>query len=82
MGRSARDGFCWLFGCDRLGAVVDRAVLRGEVAPDCPALRHVDLVLMAPFVLRTLVDDHPADDAYLTDYLDAVLLPALGVGTP
>jgi AcrR family transcriptional regulator len=64
---------------DRLAVVVEQAVRRGEVASDNPALRHMDLVLMAPFVLRLLVDDLPVDDDYLTDYVDAVLLPALGV---
>lgn len=67
---------------DRLDAVLGRAVERGEIAPDNPALPHANLVLMAPFVLRILVDDEPVDDAYITDYLDAVLLPALGVATP
>ncbi|MGD9960611.1 TetR/AcrR family transcriptional regulator [Nocardioides sp.] len=63
----------------RLAAVVERAVDRGEVATANPALRHIDLVLIAPFVLRLLIDDRPVDDDYLIDYLDAVLLPALGV---
>lgn len=64
---------------ERLDVVLQRAVSRGEVAADNRALQHADLVLMAPFVLRALIGDEPVDDTYLTDYLDAVLLPALGV---
>jgi AcrR family transcriptional regulator len=63
----------------RIDTMTTRAVSRGEISPDNPALAFVDLVLIAPFVLRTLIDDVPPDDDYLTRYLDAVLLPALGV---
>ncbi len=42
----------------------------------CPTCR---LVLFAPFVLRDVIDDEPADEKYLIGYVDAVLLPALGL---
>ncbi|MCW2756693.1 MAG: TetR family transcriptional regulator [Nocardioidaceae bacterium] len=63
----------------RFATVLDRAFERGEVDRLNPALPYVDLVLMAPYVLRLLIDDEPVDEAYLVDYLDAVVLPALGV---
>ncbi|MFJ8585923.1 TetR/AcrR family transcriptional regulator [Streptomyces sp. NPDC093595] len=63
-------------GMDR---VLRRAVDRGEVAADNPALRLVPHMLIGAFVARPLVDDRPVDQAFLTAYLDAVLFPALGV---
>ena len=66
----------------QLDTVLQRAVARGEVAADNPALEHIDLVVIAPFVLRVLIDDEPVDDAYLSAYLDAVVLPALGMASP
>jgi AcrR family transcriptional regulator len=62
----------------RLDTVVARAVGRGEVAADCGALPYLHLLVITPFVLRMVVDDEPVHDAYLSDYLDAVVLPALG----
>lgn len=66
---------------ERLDVVVRRAVARGEVAPDNRAVAYADLVLMAPFVLRSVLDERPVDDGYLVGYLDAVLLPALTAAT-
>lgn len=62
---------------ERLAVVVERAVGRGEVAADAPALRFADLVLIAPFVLRSVLEDEHVEDDYLLGYLDAVLVPAL-----
>lgn len=64
---------------DRVGVLVQRAVERGEVAPDVPALRHLPLLLVAPFVLHDAVLPGVMDDAYVIDYVESVLLPALGV---
>lgn len=61
----------------RLGEVIRLAIGRGEVAADHPAMPYLSLVLFAPFVLRLLIDDEPADEKYLIGYVDAVLLPAL-----
>ncbi len=66
---------------ERLEVVLRRAMARGEIPAGHPALPFVPLVLMAPFILRHLLDDQPVDDDYLAGYLDAVVLPALGVAT-
>jgi AcrR family transcriptional regulator len=63
---------------ERLDTVVGRAVGRGEISADNAALPYLHLLVITPFVLRMLVDDEPVQDAYLTDYLDAVVLTALG----
>ncbi|WP_328538277.1 TetR/AcrR family transcriptional regulator [Streptomyces sp. NBC_00344] len=65
-----------LTGLDRL---LRRAVERGEVSAGNPALGFVPHMLVGAFVARQLIEDRPADRAFLTQYLDAVILPALGV---
>ncbi|MFF8397579.1 TetR/AcrR family transcriptional regulator [Streptomyces sp. NPDC016172] len=61
--------------------VVQRAVDRGEVSADCPALDYLMHMLTGAFATRTLIDDQPPTVAFLTSYIDAVVLPALGVPT-
>ncbi|MFI8189810.1 TetR/AcrR family transcriptional regulator [Streptomyces sp. NPDC085946] len=62
--------------------VIQRAVDRGEVRPDCPALDFLLHMMVGGFATRALLDDQPPTRAFLTSYLDAVVLPALGVATP
>ncbi|MFF7737914.1 MULTISPECIES: TetR/AcrR family transcriptional regulator C-terminal ligand-binding domain-containing protein [unclassified Streptomyces] len=59
--------------------VVRRAVDRGEVRADCPALDYVVHLLIGAFATRTLIDDQPPTQRFLISYIDAVVLPALGV---
>jgi AcrR family transcriptional regulator len=59
--------------------VVQRAVDRGEVQAGRPALDHIMHMLVGAFATRTLIDDQPPTQAFLTSYIDAVVLPALGV---
>ncbi|MCD0443180.1 TetR/AcrR family transcriptional regulator [Glycomyces sp. A-F 0318] len=60
-------------------AVIDRAVERGEIAPDPPGRRFVHELLLAPVALRPMMTGRHPDTEYLTAYIDAVVLPALGV---
>ncbi|MVO85980.1 TetR family transcriptional regulator [Streptomyces sp. p1417] len=62
-----------------LNTVLRRAVERGEVAADNPALQYAVHVLIGGFAARDLIEDRPVDGAFLASYIDAVLLPALGV---
>ncbi|MCX4666630.1 TetR/AcrR family transcriptional regulator [Streptomyces sp. NBC_01381] len=62
-----------------LNAMLRRAVDRGEVAADNPALDYVIHMLVGGFVARDLIEDRTVDRAFLTSYVDAVILPALGV---
>lgn len=64
---------------DGLDAMLRRAVERGEVDADNPALGYVPHMIVGAFVVRHLIEDRIPDQAFLTDYLDAVVLPALGV---
>ncbi|MET9733154.1 TetR/AcrR family transcriptional regulator [Streptomyces sp. NPDC006458] len=61
--------------------VLQRAVARGEVRPDCPALDFMLHMMIGGFVTRALLDEQPPTRAFLTSYVDAVVLPALGVRT-
>jgi len=62
--------------------VLQRAIERGEIRPDCPALEFLVHMLIGGFATRALIDDQPPTQAFLTSYIDAVVLPALGVPTP
>ncbi len=58
-------------------AATGRGPGRGE--PGQPALRYVPHMLIGAFATRQLVEDRPVDQAFLLDYVDSVILPALGV---
>ncbi|MGV9878960.1 TetR/AcrR family transcriptional regulator [Streptomyces sp. NPDC003006] len=62
-----------------LSDLLRRAVERGEVAADNPALEYVVHMMVGGFVARDLIEDRPVDRAFLASYVDAVILPALGV---
>ncbi|MEU6243148.1 TetR/AcrR family transcriptional regulator [Streptomyces sp. NPDC047024] len=62
-----------------LRTMVARAVDRGEVAPDNPALPYVVHMMIGAFATRALIDEQPPTQAFLRSYIDAVVLPALGV---
>ncbi|WP_240529362.1 TetR/AcrR family transcriptional regulator [Streptomyces antioxidans] len=63
---------------DALHALLRRAVDRGEVAPDRPALNYVIHMMCGAFITRPLVEGKQPDETYLLEYIDAVILPALG----
>ncbi|MFF2846723.1 TetR/AcrR family transcriptional regulator [Streptomyces sp. NPDC058001] len=62
-----------------LDRIVRRAVERGEIRADNPALGFVPHMLIGAFVARELVDERPPTQAFLMTYVDSVILPALGV---
>ncbi|WP_326661233.1 TetR/AcrR family transcriptional regulator [Streptomyces sp. NBC_00385] len=61
-----------------LDMLLRRAVDRGEVRPDNPALKYLPHMLIGAFAARQMVEDRPVDQAFLSDYVDSVILPALG----
>ncbi|MGW3492570.1 TetR/AcrR family transcriptional regulator [Streptomyces sp. NPDC001020] len=61
--------------------MLQRAIDRGEIRPDCPALDFLPHMMVGGFITRALLDDQPPTRAFLTSYIDAVVLPALGVPT-
>jgi AcrR family transcriptional regulator len=60
-----------------LAAILRRAVARGEVRADCPALQYVPYVLSGALVARPLVANRPPDRTFLLHYLDSVVMPSL-----
>ncbi|MEU8782102.1 TetR/AcrR family transcriptional regulator [Streptomyces sp. NPDC048637] len=61
-----------------LKAILQRAIDRGEIAADRPALQFIPHMLIGAFLSRQLIEERFADAAFLSAYLDAVVLPALG----
>ncbi|MER6029328.1 TetR/AcrR family transcriptional regulator [Streptomyces sp. NPDC001851] len=61
--------------------VLQRAVDRGEVRADNPAIDYVMHMMIGGFAARTIIDEQPPTQAFLLSYIDAVVLPALGVPT-
>jgi AcrR family transcriptional regulator len=66
-------------GRARIRAMVQRAVERGEVGADCPALPFVDYVFIAPVVLHHLLEGAEPSTDFIRRYIDGALLPALGI---
>ncbi|RSS49963.1 TetR/AcrR family transcriptional regulator [Streptomyces sp. WAC07061] len=63
-------------------AIVERAVARGEVAADHPAVEFLPAQLMGVLRIRPVLEGRYADADYLVRFVDAALLPALGIGPP
>ncbi len=78
LGQALRDQVVAL-GRARIGAVIDRAIARGEVAADCPGIEHVPLLVIAQVVLQPVLDDAPWDDARTLEFVDHVIAPVLGI---
>ena len=62
-----------------LQQMLRRAVARREVSPGNPALDYVMHMMVGAFIARDLIDDRPPDQAFVRSYIDAVVLPALGL---
>ncbi|MGX1883172.1 TetR/AcrR family transcriptional regulator [Streptomyces sp. NPDC055287] len=62
-----------------LDGLLRRAVDRGEIPAETGALRYVPHMLVGAFVAQELIEGRSPDRAFLSDYVDAVVLPALGV---
>ncbi|MFJ1608528.1 TetR/AcrR family transcriptional regulator [Streptomyces sp. NPDC088253] len=66
---------------DEFRQVVQRAVDQSEVRADNPALEYVMHMMLGGFATRMLIDELPPTQEFLVSYIDAGLLPALGVPT-
>ncbi|MFE0632136.1 TetR/AcrR family transcriptional regulator [Streptomyces sp. NPDC058864] len=62
-----------------LDALLRRAVDRGEISADNPALPYLVQMLLGAFVTRHVLEGLPPTRTYLLAFLDAVILPALGL---
>ncbi len=66
-------------GLQSLDAVVNRAIARGELAPDNPAKDYIVHLLLGALGTRRLIENKDVDAEYMEGYLDAVVFPALGI---
>jgi AcrR family transcriptional regulator len=66
---------------DVLNIALHRAVERGELDPHNPAAEFLVHTVMGALIARPMLDGCHADAAYLGRFVDAVILPALGVDT-
>ncbi|WP_329218127.1 TetR/AcrR family transcriptional regulator [Streptomyces sp. NBC_01485] len=57
--------------------VLERAIDRGEVRADNPAIDFMMHMMIGAFAARTLLDEQPPTVAFLLSYIDAVVLPVL-----
>ncbi|MEU5705143.1 TetR/AcrR family transcriptional regulator [Streptomyces aurantiacus] len=64
---------------DALGAMIGRAVERGEIAADLPVLEFLPAQLLGVLRVRPLLEGRPADTDYLLRFVEVALLPALGL---
>jgi AcrR family transcriptional regulator len=62
---------------EALGRMLARAVERGELAADVPAARFLPHLIAGAVFFREMIDGELADEAYLRDVIDSVILPAL-----
>lgn len=62
-----------------LDAIMRRAVDRGELAADNPAIGYVAPCFMGVLRVERLFDDRLGDEAGLPGFVEAVLFPALGL---
>ena len=63
----------------RLAMILGRAVERGEVREDAPAIEFFAHTMVGALMARKVLEDSFADADYLVRYIDAVVLPAFGV---
>ncbi|EHR62085.1 TetR/AcrR family transcriptional regulator [Saccharomonospora cyanea] len=66
-------------GLESLDAVVNRAIERGELAPDNPAKDYIVHLILGAFGTRRLIENKDVDAEYMEGYLAAVVFPALGI---
>ncbi|MFI9168998.1 TetR/AcrR family transcriptional regulator [Streptomyces lincolnensis] len=64
---------------DEFNRVLRRAVDRGEVPADNSALDYVPHMMLGAMITCAVIEDRPPTQAFFRSYLDAVVLPALGV---
>jgi AcrR family transcriptional regulator len=62
-----------------LDTLLRRAVDRGEIAADSPALAFVPHMVIGALFTRPLIEERAVDQTFLGRYTDAAILPALGV---
>lgn len=63
-----------------LGVLLQRAVDRGEIGPDVPSVDFIQCTLVGAVLSHSVTEGREVDSDYMVRYVDAVILPALGLG--
>jgi AcrR family transcriptional regulator len=63
---------------EELRPMLQRAVDRGEIRAENPAIGYVLHMMVGAFAARTMIAGEPPTQEFLISYTDAVVLPALG----
>lgn len=64
---------------DALRAMIHRAVDRGEVSADHPALEFIPARIFGVLRARPVLEGQDADETYTTKFIEAAVLPSLGL---
>ncbi|MEU1517591.1 TetR/AcrR family transcriptional regulator C-terminal ligand-binding domain-containing protein [Streptomyces sp. NPDC005811] len=67
---------------EALRTILRRGVERGEIPADHPALEYIPAQMFGVVRARPVVDGEYADPDYLVRFVEAAVLPALGLGSP
>ena len=65
-----------------LDAILRRAIKRGEIEANVPSFDFVHCTMMGAALSHSITNEGEADADYMVRYVDAVILPALGLKTP
>ncbi|MGX1810764.1 TetR/AcrR family transcriptional regulator [Nocardia sp. NPDC055321] len=60
-------------------SALDRAEARGELAPNSPARDYIVHLMMGASMAYTVIENRAPDARFIERYIDAVVMPALGV---
>ncbi|MFF6779432.1 TetR/AcrR family transcriptional regulator C-terminal ligand-binding domain-containing protein [Streptomyces sp. NPDC012510] len=64
---------------EALRTMIGRAVARGEVPADHPALEFIPAQIFGVLRARPVLEGQDADEAYITKFMEAAVLPTLGL---
>jgi AcrR family transcriptional regulator len=64
---------------DAAHRILDRATVRSEITADAPGREFVGELLLSITLARRIASGRPVDEEYMTRFVDAVILPTLGV---
>lgn len=64
------------------GLILRRAVERGEVAEDNPAIGYVPRLFLQAIISRPVLEGQSVDSEHLVRLVDSLILPALGLAGP
>lgn len=62
-----------------LHVIIQRAIDRGEISPDVPSVDFIQCTIVGAVLSHSVTEGREADSDYMVRYVNAVILPALGL---